>query len=560
MGEVWSATDTTLDRTVALKLLRADLSDDVDSRRRFQQEARYLAKLAIPGAARIHDVGEDQLDGDTVTYLVMEFVPGRTLARLLAERGTLSAAELLPLLEQVARALDVAHRNGIVHRDIKPGNIMVDDDGRATLLDFGIARAVGDAKVTLSGQIMGTLSYVSPEQVNGDAIGPESDVYSLGAVAFECLSGTPPFTGAAVDILSGHLRTPPPDPPPATPRSVARAVKRALAKAPQDRFLTASDFVADCQGGLPDTKPERRRGNRRVLTRATMVTAAILAVALVVTVVVVGLWRPGSGDLSTPDEGGKSSPGWVPEGLEDGTLLDSHDGVIYRVDSDGHVSWYRHTDPKAGAPTWAEGSGKRVGGDWKGRTVIAANRGVLYAIDDNGDLYWYRHTDPKGGADKWSKGSGTRVGHDFDKYIRIFAASANVLHTVDKKGRLFWNKHTSPDDGPVEWQPDSGTEIGSGWNTPMATLVSGGDGVLYVTRPNGDLLWHAPRDFRDVSSPWDRITIAEGWDDYESFVASSTGVIYARTRDGKLYWFRHLNPDNGLDEWSSDKGKLLNPS
>lgn len=558
MGEVWRATDTRLDRTVALKLLRFDLADDAESRRRFRQEARNLAKLAIPGIARIHDAGEEEVNGDTLTYLVMEYVPGKTLAQILTERGTLATTELMPILEQIAQTLDNVHRNGIVHRDIKPSNVMVGENGSATLLDFGIARSVDNTKVTRTGQVMGTLSYVSPEQLNGGPVDPESDVYSLAAVVYECLVGEPPFTGEPLEILNGHLRTPPPDPPSSIPETVARALKRALAKAPQDRFHTASDFVAGCAGKLPDAFAERPRGARGFFRRMAIPTAAVLAIALIATAIVVGQWYLGTGDLIPPDDG-KPSGGWIPEGLDDGTLLDSRDGVIYRVDDKGYVYWYRHTDPKGGESAWAKGSGKRIGGDWKGRKVLAASNGILYALDDKGDLFWYRHTDPKGGSDRWSPESGTLVGHDFDEYIHIFVAADDILHTVDEKGRLYWNKHSSPADGPVEWLPGSGTEIGSGWDGSLAAFVSGGDGVLYVLRPNGDLLWHSPRDFRDFGTPWDRTTIAEGWDEYDSFVASSTGVIYARTRDGQLYWFRHLNPDNGLADWSSVKGKRLNP-
>lgn len=248
MGDVWEGTDTILWRTVAVKILLADLVDDRGFRERFRREARAIAVMKGPGVVEVYDYGEID-DGDAVVaYLIMEFVDGKPLSRLLGLWGKLGAADTLRVIGGVAEALQVAHGAGIVHRDIKPGNILVRNDGSVVLVDFGIARAGHNLTLTTTGVVLGTVTYMSPEQAAGENLTASSDLYSLGVVAHQCLAGSPPFKAdTPLGVLSAHLRNPPPALPPEVPREVDAIVTRALAKEPSDRWPDAAAFAAACR-------------------------------------------------------------------------------------------------------------------------------------------------------------------------------------------------------------------------------------------------------------------------------------------------------------------------
>jgi len=186
MGEVWRALDTRLGRVVAVKLLRPEFADSHEFRDRLRLEGRHAALLSHPGVVQVHDYDDGSADG--VPYLVMEYVAGPSLAAVIAAEGTLSPSRVLGLIVQAAEALACAHAAGIVHRDMKPGNMLVDGD-QVKIADFGIARAVGAAPMTRAGLLMGTPAYVSPEQVTGIPATPASDLYGLGMIAYECLTG-----------------------------------------------------------------------------------------------------------------------------------------------------------------------------------------------------------------------------------------------------------------------------------------------------------------------------------------------------------------------------------
>ncbi|WP_335991462.1 protein kinase domain-containing protein [Glycomyces sp. MUSA5-2] len=253
MGSVWNARDTRLERAVAVKILKSDLEHDDTARARFQHEAQAVASLRHPGIAALHDYGEtDDGDGGTLAYLVMELIEGRTLTARLLD-GPLPHPDAMRLTAEVAAALHHAHEHGIVHRDIKPANIIIDARGQAVLVDFGIALSPGRGTITESGMLMGTLYYASPEQLEGRPLTGATDVYSLGAVAYECLSGTPPFTGdTAGTILNGHLHHPPPPLDPDIPPAPAAAILQALAKDPGQRWPTAEDFARVCRDAVAD--------------------------------------------------------------------------------------------------------------------------------------------------------------------------------------------------------------------------------------------------------------------------------------------------------------------
>ncbi|WP_336921506.1 serine/threonine-protein kinase [Aquipuribacter sp. SD81] len=241
MGEVWRAHDDTLDRDVAVKVLRPELADDAVFLERFRGEARHAASVRHPHVAAVHDYGEDEAPTPegSVAYLVMDLLEGRTLGDLLAERGPLPATEVAGLLAQVADALAAAHRIGLVHRDVKPANL-VECDGHVSVTDFGIARAADAVPVTRTGLVMGTAEYLSPEQARGRRATTRSDVYSLGVVAYELLTGDPPFTAAnPAEVARAHVHDPvpplPDDGPRAVPAGMRATVLRCLAKDPAER-------------------------------------------------------------------------------------------------------------------------------------------------------------------------------------------------------------------------------------------------------------------------------------------------------------------------------------
>ncbi|MDT0529367.1 protein kinase [Micromonospora sp. DSM 115977] len=242
MGAVWRCTDLMLERAVAVKALLPALSADPEFTARFRAEARMLAALRHPGVVAVHDVGRSVLDdGSQVDYLVMEYVDGQPLSSWLRRAGSLDPASTMSVVAQAADALHTAHLAGIVHRDVKPGNLLVKGDGRVVLVDFGIARSGTTAGITAANVMLGTASYMSPEQAANQPVSPATDVYALGAVAYFCLTGQPPFDGDnPLQVALRHLQEEPPPLPPGIPAAVAALVRRAMAKRPGDRFGDAA--------------------------------------------------------------------------------------------------------------------------------------------------------------------------------------------------------------------------------------------------------------------------------------------------------------------------------
>ncbi|MFE9204758.1 protein kinase [Micromonospora sp. NPDC007230] len=241
MGAVWKCTDTLLGREVAVKVLLPSLVADPEFTTRFQAEARMLAALRHPGIVQVHDAGSATLaDGSQVSYLVMEYVDGDPLVAWIRQAGRLDPASTMSVVAQAAHALHAAHLAGIVHRDVKPGNLLVKRDGTVVLVDFGIARASTMAGITAAHMVLGTASYMSPEQATGQAVSAATDVYALGAVAYFCLAGRPPFDGDnPLQVALRHAQDEPPPLPVGTPPAVVEVVRRALAKRPADRYPTA---------------------------------------------------------------------------------------------------------------------------------------------------------------------------------------------------------------------------------------------------------------------------------------------------------------------------------
>jgi len=260
MAEVYRARDIRLDRIVAIKTLRADLARDQIFQARFRREAQSAASLNHPSIVAVYDTGEDMATGVPVPYIVMEFVDGRTVRDLLQEGHRLLPERSLEIIDGVLRALDYSHQAGIVHRDIKPGNVMVTRNGDVKVMDFGIARAMSDAQATMTqtAQVIGTAQYLSPEQARGERVDSRSDLYSTGCLLYELLTGRPPFTGdSPVAIAYQHVREnpiPPSRVDPDVPAWADAIVLKAMAKSPADRYQTAADMRADLQraaSGLP---------------------------------------------------------------------------------------------------------------------------------------------------------------------------------------------------------------------------------------------------------------------------------------------------------------------
>ena len=260
MAEVYRARDIRLDRIVAIKTLRADLARDQIFQARFRREAQSAASLNHPSIVAVYDTGEDMVTGLPVPYIVMEYVDGRTVRDLLQEGHRLLPERSLEIIDGVLRALDYSHQAGIVHRDIKPGNVMVTRKGDVKVMDFGIARAMSDAQATMTqtAQVIGTAQYLSPEQARGERVDSRSDLYSTGCLLYELLTGRPPFTGdSPVAIAYQHVRenpVPPSRVDPDVPAWADAIVLKALAKSPGDRYQTAADMRADLQraaSGMP---------------------------------------------------------------------------------------------------------------------------------------------------------------------------------------------------------------------------------------------------------------------------------------------------------------------
>ncbi|MGK2849684.1 MAG: Stk1 family PASTA domain-containing Ser/Thr kinase, partial [Candidatus Limnocylindrales bacterium] len=251
MATIYRALDTQLGREVAVKLLRPEYLRDPDFSSRFRQEAQNAASLSHPNVVTVYDYGEDPGG----PYIVMEYVDGEDLATILRRNGTLPPAQATRIAAAVARALAAAHTRGIVHRDVKPGNVLIGRDGRVKVVDFGIARAIAEAQMTLPGTTLGSVHYFSPEQARGEPATAASDIFSLGIVLYEMLTGNRPWEGdSAASVALARLTGPVPDPStsrPATPPALAAVVRTALAQVPEERFATAGDMADALDATLP---------------------------------------------------------------------------------------------------------------------------------------------------------------------------------------------------------------------------------------------------------------------------------------------------------------------
>jgi eukaryotic-like serine/threonine-protein kinase len=289
MAEVFRARDIRLDRIVGVKTLRDDLARDQTFQARFRREAQSAASLNHPSIVAVYDTGEDMVGSLPVPYIVMEFVDGRTLRDLLRDDRRLLPERAAEITDGVLRALDYSHRNGIVHRDIKPGNVMLTRSGDVKVMDFGIARAVSDSQLTMTqtAQVIGTAQSLSPEQARGERVDSRSDLYSTGCLLYELLTGRPPFTGdSPVAIAYQHVKeepVPPSQVDPEVPPWADAIVLKAMQKDPADRYQSAGEMRNDIQralSGAPVAAPmlDAYAGTRRMGGAATQVAGRTAAI------------------------------------------------------------------------------------------------------------------------------------------------------------------------------------------------------------------------------------------------------------------------------------------
>ena len=269
MAKVLLAHDAELGREVAVKLLDEGLAADPSFRARFAREARVAAGLSHPNIVTVFDVGE--VDGQP--FIVMELVPGHTLEERLHRDGTLPADDVLAIARQVCAGLEHAHANGLVHRDLKPGNLIERDDGTIKIADFGIARAVEGTELTEAGTVVGTAAYLAPEQAEAGTVTPATDLFALGVVLYELLTGRQPWKVESLAQLAGRRELTPPELPAGTPPGLRVAIERSLQPDPEDRPSSAAEFVRLLDNGavgedatvvIPRAALRGRRRRRRI--------------------------------------------------------------------------------------------------------------------------------------------------------------------------------------------------------------------------------------------------------------------------------------------------------
>jgi serine/threonine protein kinase/outer membrane protein assembly factor BamB len=462
MGIVYRAYDPVLDRPIALKLLAPHLGTDEKALARFHREAALVSSLKHANIALVYDFGEHE----GRPYIAMEWVKGRTLKAILQEEGRLPLDRSLRIFDQLASALDYAHRHGVIHRDLKPANILIDDKDQATIVDFGLAWLEDAPSLTMTGTILGTPLYMSPEQIQGQSLDGRSDLYSLAVILYEMLAGRTPFggdeTGTPV-VIQQQLYAPPPpisEFNPTLPQQVERALAVGLSKEPESRFAAAATFaqaLRDPQQALP--APAKASAKKRRWPRLALVAlASMLALTLVV---VVGIWRQ---DAITQEGGSIGS-------VDDDTPYSEPNGADWAL-ANGSYHQDRYIDsrfyPLDDAPrweTWAEA--------WFSTPAVAAG-GLIFAAD-GGRVRAFDWTTGEPSGEPPQLGAEIAIPlalYDDGETLLVFVGTADEqLYALNG-----W-------DAGLLWRIRS-DELGG----PLAGMTVGPDGRLYVTTVSGQVL------------------------------------------------------------------------
>ena len=275
MAFVYKARCKLLDRFVAIKILKDEFVDDEDFVRKFRRESQAAASLSDPNIVNVYDVGIDEIEGKAIHYIVMEYIDGKTLKELIVEKGRLSAAETIYYTIQIANGLSTAHANSIIHRDIKPHNIMITKDNRVKVTDFGIARAATSSTMTTTSDVLGSVHYFSPEQARGGYTDDKSDIYSLGIVMYEMITGKLPYEGdTAVSVALKHVQeeiVPPRELFEDIPIGIEKIILKAVQKRQAERYKNINEMIEDLnliKANVKTTNPENDDtldGNTRII-------------------------------------------------------------------------------------------------------------------------------------------------------------------------------------------------------------------------------------------------------------------------------------------------------
>jgi YVTN family beta-propeller protein len=338
MGVVYRATDLSLERPVALKLIAPELSSEERFRQRFLRESKLAASLGHPHILPVHAAGE----ADGQLYLAMRYVEGQDLKDLLADEGPLSPERAFAIVGQVAEALDAAHEKGLVHRDVKPGNVLLDERGQAYLSDFGLTKQMGSAS-TQTGELVGTLDYVAPEQIRGENVDGRTDQYALACVLYECLAGKPPFRKRTeAEVLWGHMQE---QPPPLSGYSELDPVlARGLAKDRVERYPTCTDLIGSAQEALGIESPRLRRRRQLIRRSRLLLALGALVIAGALAAVAVELTGRESGAIASAPANSlvaiDSSTGKVEAAIETGrtpTAVAAGEGAVWLLNADDNT-------------------------------------------------------------------------------------------------------------------------------------------------------------------------------------------------------------------------------
>jgi tRNA A-37 threonylcarbamoyl transferase component Bud32 len=411
MSTVYRAFDTVLERQVAIKLMHREIASDSDQLERFRREARAVAQLNHPHIVTVIDAGED----DNTPYIVFEYVEGETLKDRIRRHGRLPVQESIAYAIEIARALGVAHDHGIVHRDVKPQNVLVDEEGSAKVTDFGIARTLDQEGLTADGRVLGTTDYVSPEQALGHPVTGQSDLYSLGIVLFEMLTGDVPFKGEnQVAVAMKHVREPLPDVQirrPEVSSALAAVLDRATAKETEHRYPDDRALIADLEDvlaietqrsgqatgeatavlrTLPPSAQRKLPSRVRHPLRWVGLVVAIAAIAVVLVIVLAD--RTQRGTRQRPVQ--KAAPGLTPVSLGQarahdfdplGDHTEHHRDVGRVLDDDPGTSWSTETYPdgltKAGVGIYVDAKPGVVGRQLDIRTPTTGWQGKIYVAN-----------------------------------------------------------------------------------------------------------------------------------------------------------------------------------